>query len=367
MNWYIVYAYALVSAFVVALFLTAVVRRLAIRWQFYDYPGDRKMHDEPVPVMGGAAIFATFFLITGVNLLALWILPVERLIGGEWLDAHVIDFLGPNVGWKLTGIFLGGMIIFVLGLLDDIVALGPMKKLVGQVAAALVLVYFGMQVNLFIPDPLLRGAITVLWVLTIINAMNFLDNMDGLAPGVSVIAALSFFICVAPQGHTFIAVLLMVFAGSVAGFLYHNLYPARIFMGDTGSMFCGYVLATVPVVATFYTPDTPSRVAVAAPIVALSVPLFDILSVVYIRWRDGQSIMQGDKRHFSHRLVELGMTPRQAVEFIFLVAAICGLGAALLPQVALAGTLIILAQLAGIFLLIVLLMRARPGKGLTEP
>jgi len=155
-----------------------------------------------------------------------------------------------------------------------------------------------------------------------------------------------------------VCVLLMAFAGSTAGFLYHNLSPAKIFMGDAGAMFCGYLLATMAVLGTFYTATTPSRVAVAAPILALSVPLFDTLSVVYIRWRNGDSIMKGDKRHFSHRLVELGMTPRQAVEFIFLVAGVNGLGAALLPQVGPLGTLVILGQTLGVFSLIVLLMNA---------
>jgi len=144
----------------------------------------------------------------------------------------------------------------------------------------------------------------------------------------------------------------------VAGFWYHNMRPARIFMGDAGAMFCGYILATVAVLGTFYTKTTPSRVAVAAPLVALSVPIFDIVSVVYIRWRSGQSITKGDKRHFSHRLVELGMSPNQAVEFILLVAAVVGLGAALLPTVGRTGTAVVLAQTLGLFLLIVLLMNA---------
>jgi UDP-GlcNAc:undecaprenyl-phosphate GlcNAc-1-phosphate transferase len=133
-------------------------------------------------------------------------------------------------------------------------------------------------------------------------------------------------------------------------------------MGDAGAMFCGYILATVALLGTFYTGEGGSRVAVAAPLLALCVPLFDTLSVVYIRWKRGESIMKGDKRHFSHRLVELGMTPRQAVEFIYLVAAVAGLGAALLPQVGTGGTIIILAQTAGLFLLIVLLMQAGARK-----
>ncbi|MDZ4857826.1 MAG: MraY family glycosyltransferase, partial [Candidatus Hydrogenedentes bacterium] len=183
--------------------------------------------------------------------------------------------------------------------------------------------------------------------------------MDGLSAGVSAIAALSFFACVLPSNQTFVCVLLMVFAGSVAGFLYHNFSPARIYMGDAGAMFCGYILATVAVLGTFYSASaTPSRVALVAPVLALSVPIFDTISVVYIRWRNGESIMKGDKRHFSHRLVSIGMTPRQAVEFIYLVGAVTGLGAALLPHVDFTGTLIVMAQALGLYLLIVLLMNS---------
>ena len=131
-----------------------------------------------------------------------------------------------------------------------------------------------------------------------------------------------------------------------------------MFMGGAGWMFCGFILGSVAVLGTFYTTSSPSRIAIAAPLLALCVFLFDSLSVILIRVRNGESIMKGDKRHFSHRLVELGMTPRQAVEFIFLVAAVTGLGGALLSQVGVSGTLVILGQTIGIFLLIVLLMNA---------
>jgi UDP-GlcNAc:undecaprenyl-phosphate GlcNAc-1-phosphate transferase len=158
--------------------------------------------------------------------------------------------------------------------------------------------------------------------------------------------------------------MLMIFAGSMGGFLYHNLSPARIFMGDAGSMFSGYFLASVAIMGTFHVADTPSRIAIAAPLLALSVPLFDTLSVIWIRLRVGHPIMRGDKRHFSHRLVDLGMSPRQAVYFIFLVAGVVGLGGALLPLLDQKGTLIILAQTVGVFLLIVLLMNAgKRGNG----
>lgn len=358
-NWYLIYFYALSVSFVVCLFLTEGMRRMALRWGALDAPGERKMHQSPIPLLGGVAICITFHAVILGSLLALE--PVRRL-GFTWLERGALAFMGTDVRWKLAGLLGGGLITFALGVVDDLIRLSPEKKLVGQVAAAAVLVWSGVRLELFLPGSWVSILATMVWVVMMMNAMNFLDNMDGLCGGVSVIAALSFFLCVFPTQQYFVCLLLMIFIGAVAGFLYHNLNPAKIFMGDAGSMFCGYLLATVAVLGTFYEPGAPSRIAVAAPLLALAVPIFDLVGVVYIRWRSGHSIMKGDKRHFSHRLVELGMSPRQAVEFIFLVAAVTGLGAALLPHVGWLGTLVIIAQVVGIFGLIVLLMNAKNNR-----
>ena len=355
-NWYLICAYALVVSFILSTVLTWVARKMALRWQIMDHPGERKMQDTPMPLLGGVAICVTFFAIIGIHLL---MLSPLRAMGNVWIEKNVLDFLGSDVRWKLAGLTAGGIIIFVVGLIDDIKTLTPEKKLAGEILAALAVVLCGVRLDVFNPHIILSCTVTVVWILMMINAINFLDNMDGLSAGISLIAALGFFACVLPMHQTFVAVLLMVFAGSVAGFLYHNFSPARIYMGDAGALCCGYILATVSVLSTYYYADNgPISSALAAPFVALSVPIFDIISVVYIRWRNGESIMRGDKRHFSHRLVQLGMTPRQAVEFIYLVGAVTALGAALLPRVDLYGTVIILAQCLGVFLLIVLLMNA---------
>lgn len=357
LNWYLVYAYILGISFGLAVVLTGVVRRLALRWGVLDHPGERKVHAAPMPLMGGVAIYATFFAVIAIHLSLTFLL---NQVDYAWFQRDVLGFLGTGNGplLKLAGLAVGGTIIFVLGVVDDIHSLGPEKKLVVQIVAALVLVGAGMRIHLFIPYPWLSALVTVLWVVMMVNSLNFLDNMDGLCGGVSMIAASALFLVMLLHGHTFICVLLAAFVGATGGFLYHNLNPARIFMGDAGSMFCGYILATTALLGTYYTETTPSRVAVAAPLLALSVPIFDTLSVMVIRWYHGESLMKGDKRHFSHRLVALGMSPRHAVEFIFLVTAITGMGAVLLPQVSLTGTFVILVQAAGTFGLIVLLMNA---------
>jgi UDP-GlcNAc:undecaprenyl-phosphate GlcNAc-1-phosphate transferase len=352
---YLIYGYAFACTFALAWGGTRLVRYLALRYEVLDQPGHRKMHAEPMPLLGGVAIVGAFYLFALGHIGSLMLLTQ---FGDDWIEDRLLHFLGEDAQIKVAGLLAGGFLIFLLGVVDDLVALKPWLKLVGQIVAAAVLVLSGMRVELFVlGDFWLSAGVTILWVVLLTNSMNFLDNMDGLCAGTCIIACLSFFLCV-QSDDTLVRVLLMMMVGASGGFLYYNISPARIFMGDAGSMFCGYMLATVAVLGTFHIESTPSRIAVAAPVLALSVPLFDTLSVVYLRWRNGQNIMLGDKRHFSHRLVDLGMSPKQAVEFIYLVAIVTGLGAALLPLLDAGGTLIIIAQTVGVYSLIVILMNA---------
>jgi UDP-GlcNAc:undecaprenyl-phosphate GlcNAc-1-phosphate transferase len=271
-----------------------------------------------------------------------------------------LSFLSLENFTTVGGVIAGGIIIFIVGIVDDMLSLNPWIKLAGQIVAASVLVLSGMHIELFVLSNVwISAAITIFWVVLITNSMNLLDNMDGLSAGVAVAAAFSFFLSVQPDmDGQLVRFMLMVFAGAMCGFLYHNFNPAKIFMGDSGALFSGYFLATVAVLGTYHVEGSQSRIAVAAPLFALSVPLFDTFSVMYIRWRRGQSIMLGDKRHFSHRLVDLGMSERQAVEFIYLVAGVIGLGGALLSTLDSWSTILVLVQSGGVFLLIVLLMNA---------
>ena len=375
-NWSLIYSILFLESFLLCGFLTILMVRLSIKWGIVDRPGYRKIHSSPIPLLGGIGIFLSFSLI----LLGHWgLLYWGDSFGLENLQFHLINFNESTIGEHLIPVTIGAVVIVVLGFIDDIHPLSPKEKLIGQSIVALILIGSGIRLDLFI-EPILNtvplfksldsetfhlltitisASATLFWMVLIMNAQNFLDNMDGLCAGISVIAAISFTLCIAPQGEYYLGAILIIFAGSLAGFLVHNLNPARIFMGDSGSMFCGYLLATTAVLGTFYNPSFPSRVAIVAPVLALSIPLFDITSVVYIRWRSGENIMKGDARHFSHRLVELGMSPNQAVGFICLIASITGIGGALLLQVSQMATLAILGQLLGIFALIVLLMKAK--------
>lgn len=356
-NQYIFYSYFLGVTFVVSLLLTWVMRHLAYRWNILDHPVGHKSHKEPTPLLGGAAIFLSFYLVL---LIHLGLLVLLRPLGFGWVYDNLLRVFGEDSAFKLAGILTAGVLIFLLGIVDDMHVLSPWMKLLGQIVVAGVLVAFGLRIRAFIfTDPISSSLATIFWVVLMVNSMNLLDNMDGLSGGVSIIAAATFFLCVQPYTTYFmVRVLLVIFAGAVAGFLVFNLPPARIFMGDSGAMFCGYFLATVAIVGTFHLTGVSSRIAIVAPVMALSVPLFDTLSVIYIRWRNGDSIMLGDKRHFSHRLVEVGMRPPMAVYFIYLVAAIVGLNGALLPKLDIPGTAILITQTLGIFMLIVLLMNA---------
>ncbi|NLF58562.1 MAG: undecaprenyl/decaprenyl-phosphate alpha-N-acetylglucosaminyl 1-phosphate transferase [Candidatus Hydrogenedens sp.] len=361
-NDFVLNAYILGLSLALSLALTALARRLALRWGVLDHPVGRKIHLEPMPLLGGSAIFLTFYLVVLGHLGAL---ALSHRFGMGYVERELLGFLGEDGGLKMAGILAGGALIFALGVVDDLHVLSPRMKLLGQIAAGLVLVASGMRIDLFIfRDVFTSSLVTLFWVVLIINSMNLLDNMDGLSGGVSIIAAATFFLCVQPiQDERMVRLLLLVFMGAVGGFLWHNLPPARIFMGDCGAMFNGYFLATVAVVGTFHIEGEGSRIAVAAPLLALSVPMFDTFSVVWIRLRHGDSIFLGDKRHFSHRLVDAGMSKSSAVWFIYLVAGVVGLGGALLPRLDTYGTLVILLQTGGVFMLIVLLMKAGKNGG----
>ncbi len=351
-----IYAFAIFVSFILSIFLTELFRQFAIAHNILDHPHGRKTHKKSTPLLGGAGVFLTFH----ITLLIIFFIYIFSSDFREALPgSSMFNFLGLGSFQKVIGILIGGIIIFFLGLIDDIAVLNPWLKLTGQIIAAFILACSGIRIEMFyFSNWILSYLITIAWIVLLTNSLNLLDNMDGLCAGISFICAISFFFCIQPYDEFLIRLLLMIFAGSVAGFLFHNINPAKIFMGDAGSMFCGFFLSTISVLGTFHLQGTPSRVAILTPVVILSVPLFDTFSVIYLRWKNNQPIMLGDKRHFSHRLVELGMTSRQAVEFIWLVGIISGISALFLPMLSFNFSVLIILQVLGIYILIVLLMNA---------
>jgi len=353
--WSLLYLYIFAASFVLSISLTHLARKAALRWNICDHPGERKIHTEPLPLLGGLAIYATLAIVVGAHLV-LYLLLKDRF-PFERLREQVDPFLTRDLLIQGGGIAAGATMMFILGLVDDIWRVKPLYKLLWQFAAAILILLCGVRGGLFLESFWLTSIITVGWIVMITNAFNLLDNMDGLSAGVAGLAALIFFVAVFPMDQTFTCLLLLAFAGSVFGFLWHNFHPAKIIMGDAGSLFCGFFMAVIATVSTFYGQEGTSKAALLVPLIVLGVPIFDTLCVIYFRLRAGQSILLGDKRHFSHRLMDLGLSQRDTVIFIYLVTVVAGLGATVLTQIRPIHAGAILAQAIGIFAIVLFLMR----------
>jgi len=360
MSW--VVALAAVPSLLVSLVLAYLVRSWAPRWGLVDQPGHRKVHARPVPFGGGLAIWAGVVLplALGQILLELWHrspssadgtarLPAWLGSVGAFVEPHLPGLLAQSR--SLWFFLAAGTVLMLLGLVDDVRRLDWRLRIVVELAVAAAVVFVqGWKLTLFVDVPALTNLISVLWIVGLINSINFLDNMDGLAGGVSAIAAgfLAMYMLLVPEGanpQLFVAGFLFLLVGAIAGVWGHNRPPARIFMGDAGSYFIGFCLAVMTILATFSGPEVP-RHSILAPLCVLAVPLYDTVSVICIRLRNGQSPFEGDTNHFSHRLVALGLSKTQAVLTIYLTSAACGLGALVLPQVNAAGAVIVALMIA---------------------
>jgi UDP-GlcNAc:undecaprenyl-phosphate GlcNAc-1-phosphate transferase len=241
---------------------------------------------------------------------------------------------------EIWALLAGGTVLMVLGLADDKFNLRWTIRLGIEFAVAAFIVYWqGLQLTAFIDSTFITSMLSVIWIVTLINSFNMLDNMDGLSGGVAAISAamLGGMLLIEPAGVTarpqlFVAAMLFVLVGALLGFLRHNWAPAKIFMGDGGSYFVGYWIAISSLLATYSSYQSDSRHAVLAPLCVLAIPLYDTVSVIWIRLREGRSPFEGDKRHFSHRLVDLGFSKRNAVLTIYLATLTCSMGALLLPR-----------------------------------
>jgi len=358
---------AVVPSFLVAWLATFVVRRLAPRIGLLDHPGTRKVHVTPTPLGGSVAIAAGVL----APFLAGQLLLLYFAGGGS--PQLVPDFVRPHLDglferstdlWILLG---AAGVLMVLGLVDDFRHVDWRWRLGVQFAvAATSVVSQGWRLTAFIELPrlgwLVSVVLSVVWIVGLINSFNMLDNMDGLSAGVAAIAAamLAAVMLLSPDPETnepqlFVAGFLLVLAGSLLGFLGHNRPPARIFMGDAGSYFIGFCIATATLLATYTSYDSDAPFAILAPLCVMAVPLYDMITVLWIRIRAGRSPFEADKNHFSHRLVELGLSKTQAVLTIYLTTATCGLGALLLHQVDAAGAVVIVLMILCVLAIIAIL------------
>lgn len=301
------------------------------------------------------AVYAAFVGCLVVDLAAAWFIArhTEFLPDAvRALSSNIVLRLRP-LGAILTGVTM----VFVLGVIDDIRPLRPRTKLIVQILAVLPLIVGGVSIKMFLPD-WVGWIVTGFWVVLLTNSFNLLDNMDGLCSGVGAIVSGVLLLISALAGEYYMAMMFALLAGALLGFLRYNFNPARIFLGDSGSLVIGYLLASLTVVATYYRSGVPTALPVLMPAVVLGVPLFDTISVMLIRWKMGKPLMQGDTNHFSHRLVRLGMNVRQAVVFIYLTTLAMGLAAVPLQYLPLRAALAQSALIVLLFVLIYLLERA---------
>jgi len=326
--WFV--AAVLIPSLVTALAAAYLVRHWAPRWGLIDKPGTRKVHITATPLGGGLAIWLAVVLPFAIGQLLLW-LVASGMLSRQWLpeqaQLHIDGLLQQSP--RLWVLLAAGTVLMVLGLLDDRWGLGWKIRLAVQfgVAAACVTLQ-GWRLTAFINVPLVTWMLSVLWIVALINSFNMLDNMDGLSAGIAAIAAgvLATVLLTTPapdtlQPQLFIGGFLLVLVGALLGFLWHNRPVAKLFMGDAGSYFVGFCIAICTLQATFTSYESTSQHTVFAPLCVLAVPLYDLCTVLWIRIREGRSPFQADKSHFSHRLVELGLTKTQAVLTIYLTTA----------------------------------------------
>lgn len=322
-------AVALLTAFILSIVLTPFVGRLAFKWGATDKPNERKVHVKIMPRMGGLAIFISF-LVT--------FLMTYFLFGKE---------LAPSM--SVAPFIIGALIIILIGIFDDIYELRASAKFLGQIVAALIIVIGGGIEVSFINLPfegqihfgVLSIPITVIWIVGITNAINLIDGLDGLAGGVSSIALITVAVMAVIKGDMFVATIALIVTGSTLGFLKYNFHPAKIFMGDTGSMFLGYIIAVLSLLGF----KNVTMISLIVPIIILGVPISDTFFAIIRRLVNKQPISAPDKSHLHHCFINLGFTHRQTVILIYALAATFGLAAIIFSYATIWGALLLISIL----------------------
>jgi UDP-GlcNAc:undecaprenyl-phosphate/decaprenyl-phosphate GlcNAc-1-phosphate transferase len=305
-------------AFLTTLAALPLWRKWCVRSNLVDDPGGRKIHDQAMPLAGGYAV------LTGI------LLPLALAAGFMKLgivkvsSANLIAHGFERRGLELAAIAAGAIAITILGWLDDKHELKPLPKFIGQFAIALLVTIACKRITLFVPNVAFSYVITVLWLLTVINAFNFMDNMNGLCAGAGAIGGFLFALIAAANGEYLVALAGFLICGALAGFLPWNFPNARSFLGDAGSQLVGYLLAVMAILPHFYTKQNPNRLAVLSPLLVLAVPLIDLAQVAILRTLNRKPFWIGDTNHLSHRLVRAGLSRTRAVLVLWLAAAVIG-------------------------------------------
>lgn len=325
--------FIIIVSFLLTFMATPIVKFVAERFGVVDIPKDnRRMHKKTMPLMGGLAMFYGFIVSLSV------FVPMTR---------------------QLAGLFLGATLIVVVGIIDDKKNLNPLLKLVFQTLAALIAIYFGNSIKFFsVPfggdaAPLVLSSpyaeiITVIWIVGMTNAVNFIDGLDGLAAGVSSIASLSILFISIIMGNGSVTPIAAALVGCCVGFLPFNSNPAKIFMGDTGSTFLGFVLSVISIQGLF---KGYALISFALPILVLGLPLFDTLFAIIRRIIHGQSPMAADRGHLHHRLIDMGLNQKQAVAIMYSISSLLGIGSVVMAALGMAQGIILIASVIPILII----------------
>jgi len=343
------------GAFGISAVLTPVSRSVARRMGMIDRPGGRKAHTAATPLLGGSAICLAVIVPVAAGLALAWLWDGRA---PSWVPQAIARHAagGADVAPMGLGLLAGALALHVLGLIDDRRRLRASVKLAGQLLIVGAVVGAGGVRVLTFAGPGVSIAATILWLVAIINAFNLLDNMDGLSAGVAAICAAALLAVVAQTGQWFVAAWLCVFLGAMLGYLPYNFPPASTFMGDGGSLVIGYTVGVLTCLTTYVPAGSEISLSrLMIPLVLLAVPLYDMGSVVLLRLKERHSVFAADRRHFSHRLVRRGMSPRAAVLTIYLCTAGTALAACLLPHTDNAGAIFIAGQTVLILAIIAVL------------
>ena len=318
-TWLKIYALTTFTSLSFALLYTPLCRLFALKTGFVDKPAeqDHKAHGKVTPLLGGIAI------CLAVVSTIIFAYVVAGSMKSNLFDTNVTNALPgiKTISSRIIAIISAGILITLVGMYDDKFNMSAKMKLLAQfIVATIAVIWGGIEISAFIKIPLLSWGISIFWIVLIMNAINFFDNMDGLAAGTATIAFAFFSITAAMHGQYFVATLGATFTGATLGFWFFNHSPAAIFMGDSGSLLLGYMLAVMSSLVTYYkTNSQDSPFSILIPLFILAIPLFDTLAVVVIRLKNKKHIYIGDNNHISHRFTKMGLSRKTSVFIVHLL------------------------------------------------
>jgi len=309
-------------SFLISYVSTPFMRDVARKFDIVDKPNARKLHEEPVAYLGGVALFLSVFIS--------------------------LFFIGRMHG-QFLGVFCGALILFAVGVVDDIVGILPNSKLFGEILASLIIAKFAIKVS-FLNNSILTVPVTILWVVGITNAFNLIDNMNGLSSGVAAISCGFLSIIAFMNGYPDIGIMFIAITGACFGFLKYNYPKASVFMGDAGSLFLGFSISSLVVIGSWNADSI--AVSLSIPIIALSYPIFDVILVTLVRIIEGRKVSDGGKDHSSHRFVKLGLSTQSAVALCYCLTFVMGFISLMLGTMSTENAYFVIYGIVGFYLVL---------------